>query len=762
MTDKTVPFLPPSPLPDKYPETPLEHALFYAALGWHVFPVWGCDDSGRCRCGSLDCRNPGKHPVSSLAPRGHLDATTDGKTIRQWWAARPEAGVAVNMAASGLVGIDIDPRNGGDETIEALKAQHGDFTSSVVQMTQSGGEHWVYFAPSNNARLPAKLGPGVDVKYNGYLVVAPTRGEKGRYEWEGAYDPLDGSVPSPLPEWVLDHAREDVGEAHAGALRHVDSRTLEELKDALSYIDADDYHSWVETGMALSTIGAGGFALWDEWSATSPKYKPGEMWRKWRSFRNDKPTNLNIESIFYRARENGWTGRPALSISETDLPAIEPPKRPETPEHLLTIPGVLGEAVEWINETARKPQPQFAVQAALAFGAAIAGRRYVTDMDNWPALYFLNIAKSASGKEHAKWALETLLEACSATEIIGPGGYKSDSAVISALLHRPNHVAIIDEFGRYLKAAANRNHAHQANALTLLMEVWGRAGGSIRPPALSTFGLKGEEARQLLDERTVRNPSLTLLAMTTPDTFYQSVGSGALSDGFLNRFLIVESAIGRQVGRFVTAQNPPQAVVDWAKAVRRQPHEWGVVNPDESPMAVSPVRIPFTDRARALFVRFEQECVQLMDAHEEVGLAEMFGRTNEIAMRLSLIVALSNGEAEVSEEAAQWAIDYARHYATEAATNLEAHVADSEFGAVMKKVYAQIQKGGPKGRTMAELSRNLRTFDEMSMRQREEILRALEGSERIVQMEIKPLGGRGRKRLAWVATEFVPVEEQQA
>ena len=39
--------------------------------------------------------------------------------------------------------------------------------------------------------------------------------------------------------------------------------------------------------------------------------------------------------------------------------------------------------------------------------------------------------------------------------------------------------------------------------------------------------------------------------MTTPTPFYEAVGSGALTDGFLNRIIIVESDLGRQPGGFV-------------------------------------------------------------------------------------------------------------------------------------------------------------------------------------------------------------------
>ena len=72
------------------------------------------------------------------------------------------------------------------------------------------------------------------------------------------------------------------------------------------------------------------------------------------------------------------------------------------PEHLLSVPGVLQDVVDYYSVTAIKPQPQFAVQCAIAFGSVVMGRRWVTDQRNFSSLYLLNIGETGSGKEHTK------------------------------------------------------------------------------------------------------------------------------------------------------------------------------------------------------------------------------------------------------------------------------------------------------------------------------------------------------------------------
>ena len=176
-------------MPDAHDlSTPLSWALAYAQIGWHVLPL-----------------EPGqKQPLGRLVPRGMLDATADLETIRSWWARSPQAGIGIALAQSGLVAIDIDPRNGGTETFEQLEAAHGSLRSEVMAFTGGGGEHHVFVVPpGTQVSLPGTLGAGVDVKCNGYIVVEPSKHPSGKqYVWEASSSPLDGVAPSPLPDWL--------------------------------------------------------------------------------------------------------------------------------------------------------------------------------------------------------------------------------------------------------------------------------------------------------------------------------------------------------------------------------------------------------------------------------------------------------------------------------------------------------------------------------------------------------------------------------
>lgn len=162
-------------------------ARCYARLGLPVFPVHWVED-GRCSCGTACCSNPGKHPFGKVVPRGHLDATTDLAEIEECWSALPLANIGIRTGeVSGLVVLDVDPRNGGDASLERLQGGIGKLPPTLTVKTGGGGYHLYFRYPLSGGKIAAKLDgyPGIDVKADGGYVLAPPSSHISgrRYEW---------------------------------------------------------------------------------------------------------------------------------------------------------------------------------------------------------------------------------------------------------------------------------------------------------------------------------------------------------------------------------------------------------------------------------------------------------------------------------------------------------------------------------------------------------------------------------------------------
>jgi hypothetical protein len=293
--------------------TPLAFALAYAQRGWHVLPL----------------EPKAKVPLGRLVPRGLHDASTDAETIRTWWAAFPEANVGIALAPSGLVAVDIDPRNGGTETFEQLQAAHGSLRSDVMAFTGGGGEHHVFLVPPNaQISLPGSLGPGIDLKANGYIVAEPSIHPSGKqYGWEASSSPLDGVVPSPLPDWLRSlRVTLQMPPMRPGDLA-VDAQQASDAREALYCLNADDYDTWVRAGMSLHSTrwGHPAFAMWCSWSQQSDKFDSTACRKKWQSFTLDQERGdigLTLAWVFGQAQASGWRNpRAALATVTSPLPS---------------------------------------------------------------------------------------------------------------------------------------------------------------------------------------------------------------------------------------------------------------------------------------------------------------------------------------------------------------------------------------------------------------------------------------------------------
>lgn len=202
----------------------LDIALGYAARGWAVFPLYEPTPTG-CSCVRADCGKPGKHPRT---PDGLTSATRDPETIRGWWQRWPKASIGLATGrVSGVVVVDVDPKDGGADRLDVMEQTHGSLTGTLTAWTGGGGVHLFFQCPAEGfpcsvGKNGGPLGPGLDVRGDGgYVVAAPSLHASGKhYEW-----PDDAAVlePQPLPEWVLrlEADRKEAARARAHAKRTV-------------------------------------------------------------------------------------------------------------------------------------------------------------------------------------------------------------------------------------------------------------------------------------------------------------------------------------------------------------------------------------------------------------------------------------------------------------------------------------------------------------------------------------------------------------
>jgi hypothetical protein len=187
----------------------LDHALEYARRRWLIYPVWSVipDGDGRwiCACpkGSR-CESAGKHPRPLPGfMHGFKDATEEEPKIREWLSNHPDSNIGLATGlGSGVVVLDIDPRNGGAQRLVDLQLKHEQLPATVTALTGGGGQHFFFRYPGGKLRS-ANLGGGVELKAdNACVTLPPSLHVSGRrYAWAPDHAPEEIEF-AVLPSWV--------------------------------------------------------------------------------------------------------------------------------------------------------------------------------------------------------------------------------------------------------------------------------------------------------------------------------------------------------------------------------------------------------------------------------------------------------------------------------------------------------------------------------------------------------------------------------
>jgi hypothetical protein len=287
----------------------LAAALWYAEQGFAVFP-----------CGL------NKSPLipTSEGGNGYHDATTDADQIKAWWSRWPEASIGLPCAPNGLLVLDVDQHEGdGAATLQALlDAAGAEMPQTPTQTTGGGGVHYVFAAP--DWQPSGKAGHQLDIRSNGYIVVAPSPHPSGReYVWRRGLA-LGKRALAEVPDWLEAIIRkhrtasppappESYDQADVNGQRLSDFEVCRAALKLLPDHCCDDYAEWVAVGQALHSVSDELLAHWDGWSQNSAKYDAAACERKWRGFHRDG--GVSIGTLVAWARETdpeflrpGWRG----------------------------------------------------------------------------------------------------------------------------------------------------------------------------------------------------------------------------------------------------------------------------------------------------------------------------------------------------------------------------------------------------------------------------------------------------------------------
>lgn len=571
------------------------NAIDYLDSGMRLIPIHPIIN-GKCSCGNDHCQAIGKHPFRSNWQNQRL---VDSATLDDVWRDVYRCnGLGFALDKDHIV-IDVDPRNGGNESLAELQKDTGvDLFNSCHAIVKTGGNgiHF-YFKKEDDSSLGWKLPEkykGIDIKQaGGFVIIAGSLHSSGNhYDWH-SFEKSNIENLSIIPTEISMLLKRGYSE-HKSAMQSEGMGDVSEISDMLDYIRNDgtglDYEDWLRIGMSIHNATAGsaeGMAAFAKWSSQSSKFDQSDLDRRWHSFGKRSSGLSTMGTLVHFARLAGWEPKAdsnALTTEQlAEIKALWEQKKEDrvslpsiADDHDIDIfqpPGLLGRINDYVYACSVFPNKSLALACSLSVITNIIGRKYY-----WPGrfaniqpnLLVLCIAGSSVGKDAVLGAAHRIL--CSA----GLGGavhgrIKSEKDLLDALERNQYAMYYNDEFGYFLQRLSNAmkkgNASYLEGIIGTIMESFTKGDKFMLIDISRKLAIKEryeelinkltkahkdgnfqdedtqlkkiERAKYLLKkfENGFPNPFLSMFTTATPRTMELAFSGEATENGFLSRAL---------------------------------------------------------------------------------------------------------------------------------------------------------------------------------------------------------------------------------
>ena len=392
-------------------------------------------------------------------------------------------------------------------------------------------------------------------------------------------------------------------------------------------------------------------------------------------------------------RRDGYGGDQPATDSDVDISAIcgsraevPPPAGPQDPgplpEHMLHVPGFIGEVMAYALDTAPYPNLVMAFGGAITLQALLAGRKVRDPGDNRTNIYLLGLAHSAAGKDWPRKVNTQILHQVGLAECLGER-FASGEGIQDALFQSPSMLFQTDEIDGMLQSINKATDARHEAMMTTLLTMYSSAN--------SVFPMRrkaGKESPGVIDQ-----PCLVIFGTAIPNHYYSALSERMLTNGFFARMLILEAG-QRGKGQEPRIRDLPERVLETAKW-------WADFHPGErranlNQVHPTPVIVEHTDDARRLMMETREqadaEYAEAEAASDPVGTT-VWGRVSEQTRKLALLYAASEDHRSprIGLPAVEWASTLVMHQTRRMLFMADSHVAENPFHAECLKLTQKLR-----------------------------------------------------------------------
>lgn len=306
------------------------------------------------------------------------------------------------------------------------------------------------------------------------------------------------------------------------------------------------------------------------------------------------------------------------------------------PEHLLTVPGFIGDVIKYNLDTAHRKQPILALAAAIALQSVLAARKVQDERGNRTNLYIVGAARSADREDHhARQINKDVLYLSGNDNLCATEEISNEHDMLCVLKDNPASLFHMDGVPLSMRSILNglftcSNHQYKGKVYAI-------------------------PSRNI----SINQPCASFYASTTLSNFYGSLTLHSMQNGFMSRMLVFECNDVSATEYQLLRKNPPASVIDKARYWR----EFEPTSEAHQSGQPVPTVVKADEEAVNIFREFNNSVERKHIQNGSDVEISLWTRALEKANRLALIAACSRDTADlrITVEDARWATELSQY-----------------------------------------------------------------------------------------------------
>lgn len=316
--------------------------------------------------------------------------------------------------------------------------------------------------------------------------------------------------------------------------------------------------------------------------------------------------------------------------------------------------GLIKELARFIYAQSPRPVKAISTMTALALMAGICGRSYNisgTGLNN----YFVLLAPTGIGKEGISKGINKLINTILpqqplAKTFVGLGELVSGISLLRYLSEETQCCLTVQgEFGMTMQRMTGRNATPNMLQLRkIILDLYGKSGNG----EIMRSTVYADKQKNISE---IKAPSFTMLAESTPSTFFDALSDGLVDEGLISRFNIVECTARRPpLNKYHNKVDVPKDLKDYFLNLASNCLTLNATD--------QVVDIEMTTEAEQVFNEFDKFCDDEINNSPEESYRQLWNRGHLKSLKIASLFAIGLNiyKPVIDKEQALYAIKFVR------------------------------------------------------------------------------------------------------